>query len=85
MACKYKDIFGKPGKEVHAIRIPIINVALVDVVVTVLVSIIISVVALGTFNTVSVLWTTLALFLSGILAHRIFCVRTTVDKALFPQ
>lgn len=35
---KYKDIFGKPGEGAHAIRIPIINLAAVDVIGTILIA-----------------------------------------------
>ena len=85
MVCKYKDMFGKPGEGAHAIRIPVIDVALVDVIILVIVSIIVSVITLGSFDIYAALCTTLALFLSGVVKHRIFCVRTTIDKALFPN
>ncbi len=32
----------------------------------------------------NVLYTIISLFIIRILAHRLFCVRTTVDKILFP-
>jgi hypothetical protein len=30
-------------------------------------------------------WTLFGLFLLGIVLHRLFCVRTTIDKFLFPR
>ena len=32
----------------------------------------------------NVLYTIISLFIIGLLAHRMFCVRTTADKILFP-
>lgn len=74
--CKYKDVFGMPNKGVHSYRI--FNIAIIDVLFTLLAAYIISAV----FH--YCLWkTTAILFLLGILAHRAFCVRTTIDKWLF--
>ena len=74
--CKYKDIFGKPNTGLHSIRI--FNIAIVDVLLTVLLAYIIA----NTFHTR--FYMTLAiLFISGIILHRTFCVKTTIDKFLF--
>jgi len=74
--CKYKDIFGKPNTGLHSIRI--FNIAIVDVLLTVLLAYIIA----NVFHTR--FYVTLAiLFISGIILHRMFCVRTTIDKLLF--
>ncbi len=76
MLCKYKDALGKPKKGIHRYRI--FNIAIADVIMTIIGAVIIS--YLFKFN----FWTTLLiLFLLGIIAHRIFCVNTTVDKLLF--
>jgi len=75
--CKYKNIFGKPGTGVHSYRI--FNIAIVDVLLTILAAILIAY-----YNKISYIKTTIVLFLLGIFIHRIFCVRTTVDKWLFP-
>jgi hypothetical protein len=74
--CKYKNIFGEPNKGVHSYRI--FNIAVVDVVATVLVAYLIA--YLGNF---SFLQTLIFFFILGIVLHRIFCVRTTIDKMLF--
>ena len=76
--CKYKDIFGKPGKGAHSYRF--MGIAVVDVVATLLVAFLISYFAKYNF-----LNTCIILFILGIIAHRLFCVRTTVDKLLFPS
>jgi hypothetical protein len=74
--CKYKDIFGKPGKGIHSYRF--MDIAIVDVIATLLVAFIISYFTKQTFFHVSII-----LFILGIISHRLFCVRTTVDKLLF--
>ena len=76
MLCKYKDALGKPKTGIHSYRI--FNIAIADVIMTIIASLIIS--YFFKFN----FWITLIiLFLLGILLHRIFCVKTTVDKILF--
>jgi len=71
--CSWKSIFGDPGTGAHAYRI--FNIAVVDVLATVILALVIS---------RRHFWKVLGvLFLVGILAHRVFCVRTTVDKLLF--
>lgn len=73
--CKYRSILGNPGQGVHSFRI--FNVAVVDVVLTVLAAVLIS---------RRHFWKVLlALFVAGIVAHRVFCVRTTVDRLLFKE
>lgn len=76
--CRYKDIFGRPREGAHAYRI--FNVAVVDVTATVIVAFLIA----RAFG--FVLWKSLVvLFLIGIISHRLFCVRTTVDRWVFPN
>jgi len=76
MLCKYKHIFGIPGKGLHKYRI--FNIAIIDVVLTIILTIIISYLLKINF-----IITLIILFLVGIIMHRIFCVRTTIDKLLF--
>jgi len=82
--CKYKDIFGKPGEGAHSIRI--INIAVSDVLATIILALVIHQILLerilGITN-ISIWWVVIGCFASGIIAHRLFCVRTTVDKLLF--
>ena len=70
--CKYANIFGAPGQGPHATRF--LGVAVVDVVFTVIGAAIIAY-----FTKVPFLYVAFAVFLLGIVLHRLFCVRTTVD------
>jgi hypothetical protein len=74
--CKYKDALGKPGKGVHSTRFT--GVAVFDVIATLVVAFIISYSTKKSFLMIAVI-----LFILGIILHRLFCVRTTVDKLLF--
>jgi len=76
--CKYRDLFGKSNEGVHQYRL--FNIAIIDVAATIVIGVIIA-------NwTKTPLWITLVvLFLLGIVLHRAFCVRTTIDKWLFPN
>jgi len=74
--CKYKDIFEEPGKGPHKYRF--MNIAIIDVAFTIISAYIIYRFTLWNF------WITLAVaFALGIFFHRLFCVRTTIDKLLF--
>jgi ABC-type microcin C transport system permease subunit YejE len=74
--CDYKNMFGAPGDGLHSVRIA--DIAVVDTVVVLFVVVIVS--KLFNLNFFIVLCT---VFIIGILSHRLFCVRTTVDKLLF--
>jgi len=76
--CKYRNALGVPGKGAHSIRLG--GVAIVDVVMTLVGAYVIAHYARASFA-----WTAAWLFLLGIILHRLFCVRTTVDKLLFPN
>jgi fatty acid desaturase len=74
--CKYKNLFGKPGEGLRKYRI--LDIAIYDTAVVIIIGLLIS------YFTGYNIWLTLAvLFISGIIAHRMFCVRTGVDKLLF--
>lgn len=75
--CKYKNAFGLPGQGIHSFRL--FNFSIVDIIITIIGAYIISI-----FFKISFLYTTIGLFSLGIFVHRIFCVRTTIDKLLFP-
>ena len=82
--CKYKNIFGEPGTGVHSIRI--FNIAIIDVILTILGGILIQTILLQWFHIYIELTIVLvSLFILGILLHRLFCVRTTIDKLLFNE
>jgi hypothetical protein len=75
--CKYKNLFGEPREGLRKYRI--FDIAIFDTLVVILIGAVIS------FVTKVNIWIVLiVLFLLGILAHRLFCVRTGVDRLLFP-
>ena len=77
MLYKYKNIFGKVGTGIHSYRI--FNIAIADVLLT-----IIGAYLIHLFNPKSNFYVILfVLFVLGIILHRIFCVKTTIDKLLF--
>ena len=77
MLCDYSEIFGKVGEGVHSYRI--FDVAIIDVVMTMIGAYFLQK-TLKKYEYYEVL---LGLFLLGIILHRLFCVRTTIDKLLF--
>ena len=75
MFCQYKDSLGKVGEGAHK---HVMGVAIVDVIMTIIVAYL--------FHRITgySLWKcVVGLFIAGIILHRLFCVRTTVDKLLF--
>jgi len=75
--CKFKDILGIPNKGIHSYRF--FGVAIIDVIMTIIGAFILSRIFRCNF-----VYTLVSLFLLGIVLHRLFCVRTTIDKLLFP-
>jgi len=76
--CKYANFFGVPNTGAHSYRF--LNIAIIDVIMTLICSYFLSYI----FQT-SFMATCVMLFILGIILHRIFCVRTTIDKLLFPN
>jgi len=76
--CQYKSIFGEPNQGLHSIRV--FNIAIVDVIMTIIGAYYISQYFKYDFKLVLVV-----LFLFGIVAHKIFCVDTTINKLLFDK
>jgi hypothetical protein len=76
MFCEYKNLFGEIGTGIHSYRI--MDVAVLDFGVTAVVAWILAYL----FN-ISFWLSFLLLFITGIFVHRLFCVRTTIDKLLF--
>lgn len=74
--CKYKNALGEPGKGVHT---HIMGIAWRDVLFTIIGGILLSLIFKW-----NMLYTIISLFILGIILHRLFCVRTTIDKLLFP-
>ena len=78
MFCNYSDIFGKVGEDLHSYRI--FNIAVIDVIFTIIGAYFLQKSLLKEYKYYEVL---LGLFILGIVLHRLFCVRTTIDKMIF--
>ena len=76
--CKYKNALGVPGKGIHSYRI--CNLAIVDIILTLLGARILQVLI---FPESEYLYILGGLFLLSIILHRMFCVKTTIDKLIF--
>lgn len=77
MYCKYSDIFGKVKSGIHSYRV--FDVAIMDVILTIIGAFLLQLL----FPTINFFVILLMLFVIGIGLHRLFCVRTTIDKLLF--
>jgi fatty acid desaturase len=76
--CPYKYALGIPGQGIHKYRI--FNIAIADVVMTFIGAGILSYLLNISY------WIVLpCLFVLGIILHRLFCVRTTIDKFIFGE
>lgn len=74
--CKYKDMLGKPRDGWRKYRI--FDLAIFDMSVVLLFCIVFSIIFKVSF------WITLVItIIIGIIVHRLFCVRTGLDKLLF--
>lgn len=73
---KYSESLGIPNEGVHSYRL--FDVAIVDVIMTIVASGFISFVF--KFNFIIIL---ILLFVLGIILHRLFCVNTTINKLIF--
>jgi hypothetical protein len=76
--CKYKNLFGEPNEGLRKYRI--FDIAIFDTLVVILTGIFLSYV-----TKINIWLVLLVLFISGIVVHRLFCVRTGVDRLLFPN
>lgn len=76
--CEYKDLFGKPNEGSHAYRIPVLDLAAVDVIMTVAVSY-----GASYYFNYSFLIVLLVFIIAGIVSHKLFCVDTTVNTFIF--
>jgi hypothetical protein len=75
MFSQYKDVLGIPGKGVHT---HVLGVAIGDVIMTIL-----GAYLFHRFTGYTFWKCLLGLFILGIILHRLFAVRTTLDKLLF--
>jgi uncharacterized membrane protein YagU involved in acid resistance len=76
--CPYKYMFGYPNQGIHSYRI--FGMSIVDILMTIFVFVLFSY-----WFGVPVWKGILFGFILGIILHRFFCVRTTIDKWLFPE
>lgn len=74
--CYYNNIFGIPKEGLHKYRL--FNIAIVDVILTILVALIIT--YFFNLNFINIL---LILFIIGIILHKLFCVNTTINNLIF--
>jgi hypothetical protein len=77
--CKYKNIIGEPNTGLRK-KYRIFDVAVVDTVVTLL-----AVYLISYFSGYSFLYTLVITFIVMVISHRLFCVRSTTDRWLFPN
>jgi hypothetical protein len=76
MSCRFKDILGKPGEGSHSIRIPLLNISLMDTALTFVGAYFIQ----KQFPSYSYLQVLIAFFVLGELLHVLFCVKTQIAK-----
>lgn len=74
--CKYRDALGVPGQGLHAYRF--MGIAIVDLALTIVAAILIARFVGWPFG-----YVLMGLLVLGVALHRLFCVRTTVDRFLF--
>jgi hypothetical protein len=78
MFCEYKDLFGKPREGVHKYRIPILDLALIDVIMTIFGAYLIS-----RYTRYNRFWKVLfIMWIISIIMHTLFCVETSVQKTI---
>lgn len=77
--CPYSKSLGEPGKGLHSIRL--FDIAIIDVALTFVLAYMVRKFILLQVNFCTIL---IGCFILGIILHRLYCVRTTVDKILFP-
>jgi membrane-bound metal-dependent hydrolase YbcI (DUF457 family) len=76
--CKYKDVLGIPDSKTGLRKYRIFGIALFDTAVVLVLAVL-----LAWLFQLSYAYTIAAIFILGIFVHRLFCVRTAVDKILF--
>ena len=79
MSCPFKDILGKPGEGVHALRIPGTNIAFVDTALTFIGAYFIQKKWYPETSYIKVL---LAFFIIGEILHLLFCVTTPITSLI---
>lgn len=78
MFCKYKNALGKPKEGIHSYRF--LNIAIMDVLLTIIAAAILSFTLKKNFFLILLL-----VFISGIILHYLFCVKTTIHMFIFER
>jgi len=73
--CKYKDIFGVPGKGLHSYRF--LDTAIVDYILTIVLA-----ASFAKATNIPFVISTILMFVLGIALHAVFCVQTNSTKFL---
>jgi hypothetical protein len=73
----YSDAFGRPYTKLHKYRIPIVNIAFIDVFFTIMIAYFISI-----YTNQSIIGWTIGLFVVGEIFHYSFGVKTKVMEIL---
>lgn len=76
MFCKYSDIFGKPNEKIHSVRL--FGVAIIDVIFTIIAAYLLNMLIGDNFILILII-----LFICGIILHKLFCVKTTINNLIF--
>lgn len=74
--CKYKNLFGVPKEGIHKLRI--LDFAVVDIITTIIISWVVSYLLRNSFLLILVMF-----MMVGVIAHKLFCVDTTLNKIIF--
>lgn len=80
MFCEFSDIFGKPNVGAHSIRIPIVDLAFVDTIGTVVVGYFVYNLW---FKNVDPYLYIICVILFVVFIHKLFCVETRFNRALW--
>jgi len=77
--CKYKNILGIPNEGIRE-KYRIFDISVIDVIGTIILAFFIQFFLLREVSFLAIL---ISCFIAGILLHRMFCVKTKIDKILF--
>jgi len=77
--CKYKNIFGEPNTGLRK-KYRVFDLSIIDVIPTLL-----FVWAVSYYSGYPFVYTLVITFIVMVISHRIFCVRSTTDRWLFPD
>lgn len=82
--CNYSNILGTPGMGIHSYKI--LNISIVDVILTLIGAYILKYCVNRWFETdIHYITYVVILLIISVILHRMFCVRSTVDKLLFAE